>query len=180
MRIHLPIAVKTLLTIALVPMMILSGCAKASTDTPRRCTHTITTGIVGASTQKSDTDSSFSPNAGVPILVFRADDPGLALPIPPELEALAERMRADAQVGPPGRPDNHRIAPPPEQLGPPTASTETDAAGCFEAELPPGDYLLGHPESVGYVAFTVATGKRTGCGHSTGYRFSRWSCGAPE
>ena len=92
----------------------------------------------------------------------------------------AERMRADAQVGPPGRPDNHRIAPPPERLGPPTASTETDAAGCFETELPPGDYVLGHPELVGYVAFTVATGKRTGCGHSTGYRFSRWSCGAPE
>jgi hypothetical protein len=157
-------------------LSLVAGCTGTSSRGADACVSTIATGVAGRSTQQSDTDDGVSPNVGVPFVVFRADDPGLAQAIPAELAELAERQRADLDIGPPSHRHGRRIAVPPDRLGAPLATTTTDAQGCFAVELPPGTYALGRDQSMLWVDFTVVAGRITSCSHRSGYRFSVSSC----
>lgn len=155
------------------------GCADARPPVAAEtsaCASAITTGIVGRSMQASDTDRSRTPNRDVSIVVFRADDPALAQPIPSDLAPVAEHLRGDLDVGAKGHPHRRRIAVPPERLGTPVAATTTDASGCFALELPAGSYALGKAQSMMWIEVTVAADGPTRCDEQTGYRFATWTC----
>jgi hypothetical protein len=139
------------------------------------CDRWIFTGIVGWTWHESDTDRKGEPGVGDRILVFSADDPGLAQPIPPDLAERAKLQGLDPER--PGERDSiNRVAVPPELLGPPVATSIANANGCFDAELVAGDYVLTEPGSMRYVSFTAENGKSASCTKRSRNGYVRWSC----
>lgn len=122
-------------------------------------------GLRVSMTHHDDDGGRIEPSTGAPVLVFRADAPGMA-------ELLAWGAR--------GTSERYPESPPAVFSTPPHARATTDAEGVAHFELAAGDYVVTTPDSVLYESISVAEGRTTECEHSSGFRFATWTCTRPH